>query len=222
MTHYHVQLVQGTIQSSGCLSCHILVRSTVETIASDSVLFIETLGHRIAVGFRRHGRMECSVKDCNVRDFEDLLGRGNPQQMRRIVQWRQGDELFNLTFRLRIDERGLCIPGPAVHHPMAHDLDIGDVLHGPLVCKESDNFVQRLPVVRHRPLYLLCVCSYRVLDDRAIKTNFVHKPAAHTGERSLRLRLKQTVLQARTATVQNQHLNLAHDTKAQNSASKVP
>ena len=106
---------------------HIAVASTVETIATDTVLLVHRVGDSIHVGVVWHGLMESGVKDANLRNVrEDACDGINALQISGVVERSQVGERGKDIQHLFVEEDGLAEALTAVHHAMADSIQLAE------------------------------------------------------------------------------------------------
>merc|ERR1719387_28729 len=156
----------------------------MEAVTSDGMLLVELLRHGVAIGLRRHCRVEGGVENSDLRHFEDLLGRRDAQEIRWVVQRGQGHALLDLCHGICVDDNGVAILRATVYNSVTYDLDVSYALHWATGRRENgDHLIHCLPMVFDRTLYLLGLLSHCVLNDGAVEVDLVHEPDAQFFQR---------------------------------------
>ena len=140
---------------SRCFLGHPEVGSSMEAVPPDAMEGVKAVGQRIDKSMGRHRLVEGRIEDRHLGHArENLPGRFDPQEVRRVVERGEGDEFSNRLQHLLIDQHRLPESLPPMDHPVADPEELRRVLdHGGFGGHAQDEAKPFLMVGHPSPAY---------------------------------------------------------------------
>ena len=206
----HLDILKGLVHKMRAVCADIAVRSAVEAIAANLILFIIFIGDRIHIGLARHSGMEGGVEYNALREVlpKHLLASQNPLQFRPVVQRSERNQAFNALQYLIIHQQGFAEHRTALRHTVADCCNLGQIFNNAVlfVGQRLRHQLEGLCVVLHGCI-VLCSAAIRCLMAEAsdfLPNSFTVSLCKHL----FVVHINQLIFQRGAAGINNQYLHV--------------
>ena len=209
-----LELLGLLAQHRGSAAGDVLVRGAVEAVAANLVVLIVLIGQGVHVSLGGHGLMERSVEHGDLRHIlaHDGGAGVDAGDVGGVVERSQGDAVLQGLHDLVGDEDGGVERLAAVHHPVAHSVDL---LHGADhavlgVHQRVEHGLDGFGVGGHGHVHGvqgLLALHLGLIGELAVDADAL---AQALGQQHAGFRVEQLILQGRTACVDDENV---HDSR---------
>ena len=201
------QLFQGTAQDLSSALGDVLVGGAVEAVTTHLILAVPTVRHGINVCLGGHSLMEGGVEHSHHGGVgHDFLAGLDAGDVGGVVEGSQRDALPDTLHNSAVNQHGVGELLAAVHHAVAHSVDLGHILDHTVVVV-GQNLHDQLDgglVVGHVAVSVVDVLVGGGMLDVAVNADAL---AQALGQNFLGIRVQQLILQGRAACVDNQNFH---------------